>query len=207
MPNYRKEEDPDVLDLDEEPSAEELETQVQRAQAELTELKRRSEQIEKDKQRLEELSRRQEELERGRAEMVDRLTRSMVVLQRETQDAEKRLDQLHTIHNSFLTHLRTLETINPKEWSGPELAKELSKALSSVDDARAEYTKNQAKLTTEVPAETPGGAVGDYEEYYGGGDRGFMYWLTAGFAFTLPVMVLATLIAILVWLAGSGVGQ
>src|SRR5882757_2765975 len=99
----------DVLDFDdEESSSEELQSQVQKAQDELAELKRRSEQIEKDKLRLEELSRRQDELETGRAEMLDKLTRSMVVVQRETQAAEKRLDQLNEIHEAFTAHLRTL---------------------------------------------------------------------------------------------------
>ncbi len=207
MSNYRKEEDPEVLDLDEEPSAEELETQVQRAHAELAELKRRSEQIEKDKQRLEELSRRQEELERGRAEMVDKLTRSMVVAQRETEESEKRLDQLQGIHNSFLSHLRTIEGIDPRAWAGSDLSKELSKALSAVDDARSEYTKQHVKLATDPVAEAAPGA--DYDEYYGGGggEKGFLYWLVAGFAFTLPVMVLATAIAALVWMSAGGVGR
>jgi len=49
----------------------------------LLQLKRQQEQIEKQKRELEELSRRQEELEHGRAEMADKLTRSLVVLERE----------------------------------------------------------------------------------------------------------------------------
>jgi len=73
----------ELLDLSEEASAEELQDQVQRAQSELMDLKRRQDQIEKEKQRLEELSRRQEDLERGRIEMVDKLTRSLLLVQRD----------------------------------------------------------------------------------------------------------------------------
>src|ERR1051325_8270376 len=74
-----------MLELSEEESLspEHLDEQVQKAQEQLLQLKRQQEQIEKQKRELEELSRRQEELERGRAEMSDKLTRSLVVLERE----------------------------------------------------------------------------------------------------------------------------
>jgi len=198
MPDHTK----DVLDFDDEPTSEELQAQVQRAQVELAELKRRSEQIERDKQRLEELSRRQEELEVGKTEMIDRLTRSMGIIQRETQDAEKRLDQLNTFHEAFIDHLRSLESINPKAWVGLDLAKELSKALSIVDDARAEYNRAAPRLSSETEeAHEP--ATGEYEEYYAGGaDKSFFYWLKAGFAFTLPILVIS-IIALLFWVWSS----
>jgi DNA repair exonuclease SbcCD ATPase subunit len=191
MPDHTR----DVLDFDDEPTSEELQSQVQKAQAELAELKRRSEQIERDKQRLEELSRRQEGLEAGKADMLDKFTRSMVVVQRETQEAEKRLDQLHAIHEAFTSHLRELESINPKDWVGLDLSKELSKAQSMVDDARAEYNRALPRLSAdeELP---PAGT--EYEEYYAGGEKGFFYWLKAGFAFTLPLLVLGAL-ALMLW--------
>lgn len=197
----------DVLDFDEdEPTSAELQDQVQRAKAELDELRRRSDQIERDKQRLEELSRRQEEFETGKADMLDKFTRAAVVIQRETQDAEKRLDQLHAINEAFETHQRTLESINPKAWVGLDLSKELSKALSAVDDARAEYNRSQPRLSLE-PAEEPraaeGGLPAEYEEYYAG-EKGFFYWFKAGFAFTLPMLVLGVL-ALLLWVGSLSV--
>ncbi len=71
-----------MLELTDEDSVtpELLDSQVQKAQEQLVQLRRQQEQIEKQKRELEELSRRQEELERGRAEMTDKLTRSLVVL-------------------------------------------------------------------------------------------------------------------------------
>jgi hypothetical protein len=196
MPDRSK----DVLDFDEDgPTSQELQDQVQQAQAELAELKRRSEQIERDKLRLEELSRRQDELEHGKAEMLDKLTRAMVVIQRETQDAEKRLDQLHGISESFMGHLRAMEAINPKLWVGMDLSKELSKALSTVDDARAEYSRSQPKLSIEpVEERAEGGVPAEYEDYYAGADKGFFYWLKAGVAFTTPIWIIGVL-GLLIW--------
>src|ERR1700755_1743644 len=84
-----------MLELNEEDvSPEHLDSQVQRAQEALLSLKRQQEQIEKQKRELEELSRRQEELERGRAEMSDKLTRSLVILEREAYDTQKKLEAL-----------------------------------------------------------------------------------------------------------------
>jgi chromosome segregation ATPase len=189
----------DVLDFDDEEStSEELQSQVQKAQDELADLKRRSEQIERDKLRLEELSRRQDELETGRAEMIDKFTRSMVVIQRETKDAEKRLDQLNETHESFTSHLRGLEAINPKLWIGLDLSKELSKGLSALEEARTEYTRAQPRLSLD-PIEDARAETAEYGEYYAGDDKGFFYWLKAGFAFTLPVQLIGFL-ALLLWI-------
>ncbi len=203
MPSREINEDDDDFDFEDEQSSEELEQQVQKAQAELGELKRRSEQIEKDKARLEELSRRQEDLEDGRTEMIDKLTRAMVVIERETEESQRRLEQLNGIQDSFLTHLRTLEAINPKLWSGSELPKELSKSLSAVDDAKAAHLKLNAKIAAEIGEEHAAAASGDYDEYYGS-EKGFTYWLTAGFAFTLPLMVLAVILVVAFWALSGG---
>ncbi len=190
----------DVLDFDDEDSSsEELQSQVQKAQDELADLKRRSEQIERDKLRLEELSRRQDELETGKAEMLDKLTRSMAVIQRETQAAEKRLDQLNEIHEAFTSHLRTLEGINPKSWIGLDLSKELSKSLSSLEAARSDYNRSKSKLELEPLGETRGEISSEYEEYDAGADKSFFYWLKAGAAFTLvPTMV--GVLGLLIWI-------
>ena len=88
-------------------------------------------------------------LEVGRSEMADKLTRSLVTVQREAEEAQKRLEQLNSIHNSFTQHLRYIEAINPKTWGAMDLPKELSKALSAVEDARVEYVKAQAKIAVE----------------------------------------------------------
>lgn len=193
--DYDKEADP-YLDLDEDAPGE-LGEKVQQVRAELESLKQKQEEIEKEKQRLEELKRRQDELDTGRAEMLDRLTRSLVVVQREVEETQKRLEQLHTIYNSFTQHLRHLESINSKMWGSNELPRELSKAISAVEDARAEYTKAQAKISPEAPAEPLGQASldADYAMYE---ERGFAYWLKSGFAFTLPIQIL-TGIGLLIW--------
>src|SRR6059058_6070684 len=108
-----------MLELSEEEplSPEHLDSQVQKAQDQLLQLKRQQDQIEKQKRELEELSRKQEELERGRAEITDKLTRSLVVLEREAYETQKKLEQLRATHESFTQHLQLLESIDPKSWN------------------------------------------------------------------------------------------
>src|SRR3982075_4786058 len=104
-----------MLELSEDAmSVEHLDSQVQKAQDQLLQLKRQQEQIEKQKRELEELSRLQEELERGRAEMTDKLTRSLVILEREAYDSQAKLEQIRATRESFGQHLELIEAIDPK---------------------------------------------------------------------------------------------
>ena len=190
-----------VLDLDEEADGgERLDEQVQRAQEQLLQLKRQQEQIEKQKRELEELSRRQEQLQQGRTEMIEQFTRSLVVLEREAYDAQKRVEQLRSISESFIQHLEVLESINPKAWDAADINKELNKALSAVDDARAEFARSRAIIDADANQELLAPAV---PEVYAANasaaaKQDFVYWLKNGFAFTLPLLVLglALLIAL-----------
>jgi cell division protein FtsB len=191
------------LNEDENTSAEHLDTQVQKS---LLQLKRQQEQIEKQKRELEELSRRQEELERGRAEMTDKMTRSLVVLEREAYDAQKKMEQLRATRESFAQHLELLEGIDPRTWNPADLNKELSRALSAVDDARTEYSQQRSRLqattgeneAVPLPETSSGFDTGDSMTH------SFGHWLQIGLAFTLPLIIFG-LIALFVffWMSGS----
>src|SRR3954462_11920307 len=194
-----------MLELSEEEglSPEHLDSQVQRAQDQLLQLKRQQEQIEKQKRELEELSRRQEELERGRAEMTDKLTRSLVILEREGYDTQKKLEQIRATHESFTQHLQLLEAIEPRSWNPAELPKELSRALSTVDDARAEFSQQRSRLEASGNSET--GEI-DLPEVRSGttglGGKSFLQWLQIGFAVTLPLIIFAILaLLVFIWTA------
>ncbi len=193
------------LNEDENVSAEHLDSQVQKAQEQLLALKRQQEQIEKQKRELEELSRRQEELERGRAEMSDKLTRSLVILEREAFDAQKKMEQLRATRESFAQHLDLLEAIDPRTWNPADLNKELSRALSTVDDARTEYNQQRSRLQANaddneaVPLPETGAAF----ESGGALAHSFGQWLQIGFAFTLPLIVFGLIaLVVFLWLSG-----
>lgn len=191
------------LDLPEEEdddlSSEKLDLQVQKAQEQLLSLKRQQDLIEKQKRELEELSRRQEQLQEGRGEMMEKFTRCFVVLEREAFEAQKRVEQLREIHEAFTQHMRVLESINPKAWENTEINRELNKALSAVDDARAEFNKSLPKIQPEAPDEDAAGEEAGYATYgTGAGEHDFLYWLKCGVAFTLPLVILGLIFLILV---------
>jgi len=194
------------LNEDDNVSTEHLDSQVQKAQEQLLQLKRQQEQIEKQKRELEELSRRQEELERGRAEMADKLTRSLVVLEREAYDAQTKMEQLRATRESFGQHLELLEAIDPRTWNPADLNKELSRALSVVDDARSEYSQQRSRLEAtsdgheSVPL--PESASG-FESSSGPPTHSFAQWLQIGFALSLP-LILFGLITLLILLYTNG---
>ncbi len=192
-----------MLDLTEEtPSVEHLDNQVQKAQEQLLQLKRQQEQIEKQKRELEELSRRQDELEHGRAEMTDKLTRALVVLEREAYNAQSRLEQIRVARESFAQHLELIESIDPRNWNPSDLHKELSRALSTVDDARTEYNEHRSRLQAagaDSEASLPDTAPGVYENSDG---RSFSEWLRIGLALSLPLIFFgAVAVALFVWIA------
>lgn len=195
-----------MLELNEDAmSPEHLDNQVQKAQEALIQLKRQQDQIEKQKRELEELSRRQEELERGRGEMSDKLTRSLVILEREAYDTQKKLEQLRGTRESFGQHLELIEAIDPKSWNPTELHKELSRALSTVDDARTEFSQQRSRL--QANDETDGDVglpdvAADGSNSSGG--RSFTQWMQIGFAVTLPLIIFGFIALVLfVWLASK----
>jgi chromosome segregation ATPase len=196
-----------MLELNEEEtlSPEHLDSQVQKAQEQLLQLKRQQEQIEKQKRELEELSRRQEELERGRSEMTDKLSRSLVVLEREAYDSQTRLEQLRATRESFAQHLGLIEAIDPKSWNPADLHKELSRALSTVDDARAEFSQQHSRLqatSNGASDEVLPEVAPDLSEL--GGVRSFSEWMRIGFAFSLPFIVFGLIaLGLFYWIASS----
>lgn len=196
-----------MLELSEEESLspEHLDSQVQKAQEQLLQLKRQQEQIEKQKRELEELSRKQEELERGRTDMTDKLTRSLVVLEREAYDTQKRLEQLRAMRESFGQHLELIEAIDPKSWNPGELHKELSRALSTVDDARTEFSQQRSRLqatgenTGEVALPEAAPELSDIN-----GGRSLFQWVQIGFALSLPLIIFGFIaLFIFFWMASA----
>ena len=197
-----------MLELTEEDTVtpELLDSQVQKAQEQLLLLRRQQEQIEKQKRELEELSRRQEELQRGRAEMTDKLTRSLVVLEREAYETQKKLEQLRATRESFGQHLEILEGIDPKGWNSADLHRELSRALSTVDDARAEFSQQRSRLQAIATQDADGVPLPEAapEVVRGGGERSFGQWILIGFALSLPLITVGLVSLLIFWWMAKG---
>ena len=96
-----------------------------------------------------------------------------------------------------------LEGIEPKSWNPAELPKELSRALSTVDDARTEFSQQRSRL--EASGNGEAGEI-DLPQVASGtagfGGKSFVQWLQIGFAVTLPLIVFGILaLLIFFWMA------
>ena len=193
-----------LLDLQED-GIEHLGDQVQKAQEQLIHLKRQQDLIERQKRELEELSRRQEQLQNGRTEMVELFTRALVILERQAYDTQKELEQLKSVHGIFIQHLDIIEAIDPRNWDGLDVHKELNRALSAVDDARAEYQRSRAVINAkgDIDVITPDERFQSSEEEGMEHSDDFVHWLKIGTAFTLPLMIFSLLYLALTLLINS----
>jgi hypothetical protein len=139
--------------------------------------------------------------------MIEKLSRSMVVIERQTYESEKRVEQLKSSATAFTQHLRTLERINPKTWNNGDLHRELSKALSAVDDAKGEYSKSITKINAESEGEVlePMGNP-DFAEYPA--DEGsFVTWFKRGLAFTLPLIIFGLIVLAILFIAHAALAR
>ena len=127
-------------------SANEINLKVQRVEEQLLDLKRQQEEIERQKRELDELSRRQREFDEGRRDIVEKLTRGLVLLEREEFEVKRELEQIKIVRDSFAEHLGQTENINPADWPTQDLPSELTKALAHVDQAKAIYSQSRARL-------------------------------------------------------------
>jgi len=127
-------------------TANEINLKVQRVEEQLLDLKRQQEEIERQKKELDELSRKQREFDEGRREIVEKLTRGLVLLEREEFEVKRELEQIKIVRDSFAEHLGQTENLNPADWTSEELPTELTKALARVDQAKAIYSQSRARL-------------------------------------------------------------
>jgi hypothetical protein len=180
-------------------STEHLEEKVHQAEQQEHLLKRQLETVERQKRELEDLSRRQETLNTGRADLTEKLTRALVVLEREAIDASKRLEAIQAINSSFVHHLEVIEAINPKSWDSLEINRELTRALAAVDDAREEYMKSYPKFCADPAGEAarPANGADDAGDSASGEVKDFFGWLKIGLAISLPLLIFG-LIALVV---------
>ena len=136
--------------------------------------------------------------------MSDKLTRSLVVLEREAYDAQKRLEQLRAMRESFGQHLELIEAIDPKSWNPADLHKELSRALSTVEGARVEFSQQRSRLQAAGDGESEA-ALPEIEPVFSGGGRSLLQWIKIGFAFSLPLIVFGFIaLFVFFWMASTG---
>jgi predicted RNase H-like nuclease (RuvC/YqgF family) len=174
-------------------TANEINLKVQHVQEQLLDLKRQQEEVERQKRELEELSRKQQEFDEGRREIVEKLTRGLVLLERQEFEVKRELEQIKIVRDSFAEHLGQTESLNPSEWTNEEMPSELTKALARVDQAKSIYSQSRARLSA-LRQHDDGGetemASDLAPEMVVAEEKSFGAMVRDGFAYSLPILLL-----------------
>ncbi|MFC5455812.1 hypothetical protein [Prosthecobacter fluviatilis] len=177
-------------------SLENVDSKVKAAQEQLQELRRQQEEIERQKQHLEALRIKQERFVAGKRDLVEKISRSASLIERELYDAQKRVEDLAAIHDDFRRHQDILKSLQPEKWHRAQVSEELDIALAAIDDAEGDYAKGIRRLHAMGPPEgvsTGGQASLDDSSAatmpsFSAHADDLKTWLRRGFAFTLPLM-------------------
>ncbi len=193
-PEFAEEQEllPSAATADNTSTVNEINLKVQHVQEQLLDLKRQQEEVERQKRELEELSRKQREFDEGRREIVEKLTRGLVLLERQEFEVKRELEQIKIVRDSFSEHLSQTENLNPSEWANEDMPTELTKGLARVDQAKSIYSQSRARLSalrsndegevensSDLPMEMGGMSM----------EKSFAAMVRDGFAYSLPLIL------------------
>ncbi|MEO6033649.1 MAG: hypothetical protein ABIQ35_00180 [Verrucomicrobiota bacterium] len=140
-------------DSERPPSREEVDSRVSETHSKLAELKRAQEELERERASLEELRRRQMEFQTGRDEMLQSLTRGLGLLEESEFAARRDAEEMARSVCDLKEALQKVQTINDQSWSKDGFNVELTRALTTIENARMEW--NSARLKFSVLSGTP----------------------------------------------------
>ncbi len=130
---------------------EEVHTKVKAAHEELLQLKLRQEEIERTKVELEIISERQTRFANGKRDVLEKLNRSVVSIERELYATQKLVEELTSTHDSYARHIEVVKSLLPEKWQRSQVAEELERALAAIDDAEDDYVKSIRRLQSLRP--------------------------------------------------------
>ncbi len=178
------------------PSREEIEAKVSDAHTKLAELKRAQEQLERERSALEESRRRRAEFQNGREEMLHHLTRGSALLEESVFSARRDAEQMSKTLADLRDMLSKVETLREDSWTQENWNVELTRALTTLENARMEWNSARLKWTVldgalKMPApEEKKNEIGLLVNFQG---KNFVELCKLGLALTWPVAVAALL--------------
>ncbi|HEX7260432.1 MAG TPA: hypothetical protein VF258_01335 [Luteolibacter sp.] len=171
------------------------------AQQELERIQLQREELERKKSELEELTGRKRTFLSQQAELTEKLTSSLTLIDRELFEMRQESEDLEQCRVCFAAHLDKIQKINPESWTRDVLPEKLEKASMAIDIAADEYDQAAAHFENSRSGSIFGrpSKRGRATNRHAGNSE-FMVNLRNGFAFNLPIVVLGGL-ALLAYLA------
>jgi hypothetical protein len=155
-------------DSERPPTREEVDSRVTETHSKLAELKRAQEELERERASLEELRRRQMEFQTGRDEMLQNLTRGVGLLTESEFAARRDAEQMAKAVADLKDALEKVQIINDQSWGKENFNVELTRALTTIENARMEWNSARLKFSVlsgtaavqkENPATNPASSV------------------------------------------------
>jgi hypothetical protein len=188
------------------PTPEELSSRVAEAQQKLAEFRRLQEEKERELASLEESRRRRIEFQTGRQEMIQSLTRGVGLLEEAEFTARRDADQMSKTLEDFRSALSKIEVIREETWTEQNCTMELTRALTTIENARMEWNAARLKfavLTGQNPKSSEVAGTEKRPEQPSLSSLSFLQLCRLGLAFTWPLTValiaLSALFVVLFW--------
>jgi hypothetical protein len=176
------------------PSHEELSGQLTSTEQQLAKLRETQEQLERTRAALEEMRRRRGEFSHGRTEMLQALTRGVGLLEQGELKARRDAEQQAKTLVGLREALANVERLNEQSWTDGTWERELTHALTTIENARMEHNAARlkwpvldGKTPAELEKETVAGGLGSLTEL----PLGKLFKL--GLALTWPIAAVALL--------------
>jgi DNA repair exonuclease SbcCD ATPase subunit len=177
------------------PSRDDVDRKVVEAQQKLVELKRAQEELERERAGLEELRRRQNEFTTGRQEIIQQLTRGLGLLEEAEFAARRDAEQMVKTLGDFRAALAKVQAIHDEVWTKENFQIELTRALTTIENARMEWNSARLKLPA-LAGETKTAASAEKNPATTAtgpslAELSFGQLCKIGFAFTWPLLLVA----------------
>ncbi|MCW5559141.1 MAG: hypothetical protein KIT22_15090 [Verrucomicrobiae bacterium] len=184
------------------PTREELDAQLTGTQQQLVKLREAQEQLERTRAAVEETRRRHANFTAGRGETLQSLTRGIGLLEKAEQDARRDAEQLARTLEGLRGALSEVERLNEQSWTSETWEQELTRALTTIENARLEFQSACRKWPV-LEGKTPGAAAapsGNAATPWSGLPVSQLFRL--GLALTWPLVLAMILLAVTVlWMA------
>jgi len=172
---------------------------------EIERLKMRQDELEHEKTSLEELNRKQDEYARSKKDLIENLSRNIILMEKDEVRANRMVELLDASRSRFRDMLAEIRDVSEEGWGDTDFEEELDKALALIESSRMEFSKAIAKVDAESWQKGGDGQaqLATLDEAGRGSivNKGFLFWLKVGFAISLPmVLFILTLIATYIWI-------
>jgi chromosome segregation ATPase len=179
---------------------EDYDRKLRDAQEELDRIQLQREELERKKTELEEHTTRKRAFITQQAELTEKLTATLTLIDRELVEIRKESEELEQCRIAFADHLAKIHKFNPESWNRENLSEKLERATMAIDIAADEYDQAAAYFeggrsgAIFGKSSKRGRAKGRKAE-----STEFVVNLRNGFAFNLPILAFAS-IALIVYL-------